>query len=78
MNITQENVETVLDNLTSIVISTNETVDQNTETIRIVQMVIVQTASLIQSPAIPQQVVEDVSCIVSLSLLSSIIILDGE
>ena len=63
MNISQENVLTVLDNLTSVVITTNETVDQNTDTIRVVQIVIVQAASIVQSPAITQQVVEDVSCI---------------
>ena len=61
MNVTQENVGTIVNNLTSIVASTNETVDQNTDSIRIVQMVIVQTASLLQSPAIPQEIVEVVS-----------------
>ena len=63
MNVTQENVVTVLNNLTIIVITTNETVDQNTDTIRIVQIVIVQAASIVQSPATTQQVVEDVSCV---------------
>ena len=61
MNVTQENVGTIVNNLTSIVASTNETVDQNTDSIRIVQMVIVQTASLLQSLAIPQEIVEVVS-----------------
>ena len=62
MNITSENVATVINNLTSIISATNTTEDQNIDNVNTVQTVLAQTASLLQSPTmrgtIPQTVVE--------------------
>ena len=64
MNITSENVATVINNLTSIISATNTTEDQNIDNVNTVQTVLAQTASLLQSPTtrgtIPQTVVEKV------------------
>ena len=62
MNITSENVATVINNLTSIISTANTTEDQNIDNVRTVQTVLAQTASLLQSPTlrgtIPQTIVE--------------------
>ena len=65
MNITSENVATVILNLTSIISATNTTEDQNIDNVNTVQTVLSQTASLLRSPTlrgtIPQTVVEMVN-----------------
>ena len=62
MNITSENVATVINNLTSIISTANTTEDQNIDNVHTVQTVLAQTASLLRSPTlrglIPQTVVE--------------------
>ena len=62
VNITSENVATVINNLTSIISTANTTEDQNIDNVRTVQTVLAQTASLLQSPTlrgtIPQTIVE--------------------
>ena len=62
MNITSENVASVISNLTSIISTANTTEDQNIDNVRTVQTVLAQTASLLQSPTlrgtIPQTIVE--------------------
>ena len=62
VNITSENIATVINNLTSIISTANVTEDQNIGNVRTVQTVLAQTASLLQSPTmrgtIPQTVVE--------------------
>ena len=66
MNITVENVEMVVNNLTEIVAMTTEPADQNTDNIQIISSVIFETASLLnQSSAegnIEPAVVETVIC----------------
>ena len=62
MNITSENVVSVINNLTSIISTTNTTEDQNVDNVCTVQTLMAQTASLLRSPTIrgiiPQTVVE--------------------
>ena len=64
MNVTSDNVATVINNLTSIILTVNTTEDQNIDNVNTVQTVLTQTASLLQSPTmrgtIPQTVVEKV------------------
>lgn len=49
MNITAGNVVGVSDSLNDLVISTNETADQNTDNIRVVSAILNQTASLLSN-----------------------------
>ena len=50
MNITSENVATVINNLSSIISTANVTEDQNIDNVRTVQTLLAQTASLLRSP----------------------------
>ena len=55
-------------NLTAIIVATNETVDQNEDSIRVVQMVLTEAADFLQSTmgiqSVPAAVVEQVSSVV--------------
>ena len=51
MNVTTDNVGTLVNNLTTIVTAANDTEDQITANIRAVLTVLTQTAALFQSPA---------------------------
>ena len=54
-------------NLTAIIVATNETVDQNEDSIRVVQMVLTEAADFLQSTmgiqSVPAAVVEQVSSV---------------
>ena len=49
MDITKDNVGSVISNLTMIVVAANESVDQNSDSIRVVRLIFVQAAALLQS-----------------------------
>ena len=51
-NITVDNVISVSDNLTDLVISATDTADQNTDNIRIVSTILTQTATLLSDPTV--------------------------
>ena len=59
--ITEENFGAVISNLTTTVVATNETVDQNRDSIRVVRTALSQTATILQSISEPAEV-EQVSC----------------
>ena len=63
MNITEGNVGTVISNLTMIVVAANESVDQNSDSIRVVRLIFFQTAALLQSSiaSVPLEEAEQVS-----------------
>ena len=65
MNITEGNIGTVFNNLTVIVVAANESVDQNSDSIWAVRIILVLTASLLQfSPAsVPLEEAQQVSCV---------------
>ena len=51
----------MISNLTAIVVATNETVDQNSDSIRVVQTVLTQTATFLQNRSVPVEVLQQVS-----------------
>ncbi|XP_019850324.1 PREDICTED: uncharacterized protein LOC105312200 [Amphimedon queenslandica] len=52
INITTDNVVTVSENLTNLVVSTTDTADQNTDNIEVVSTILNQTARLLSDPMI--------------------------
>ena len=64
----EENLGTVIRNLTAIIVVTNETVDQNSDSIRLVRAVLTEAAAILQrtidTPSLPAAVVEQVSSVV--------------
>ena len=53
----------MINNLTAIIITTNETVDQNTDNLQVVRTVLTQTATLLHNVSVPLAVVEQVGYI---------------
>ena len=66
VNITTENVEMVVNNLTEIVDMTTEPSDQNTDNIQIISTIMFETASLLDQTSVEgnlePEVIEMVSC----------------
>ena len=61
INVTADNVNAVISNVTSIVISANETSDQNSDNLRVVADILTQSAEVIQSQNVSLGVINDVS-----------------
>ena len=55
-----DNVGTVINNLTALVVTTNETADQNEDNLQVVRTVLTQTATHLQTASVPLAVVEQV------------------
>ena len=70
ISITQDNLNTVVNNLTAVVMATNETADQNRDNIQVIRTTLAQTATLLQNASVPLRVVEQVSPCVSINELS--------
>ena len=51
----------MINNFTAIIVTTNETVDQNSDNIRVVRDVLTQTATILQNRSVPVEVVQQVS-----------------
>ena len=66
VNITIENVEMVVNNLTRVVVMTTKPADQNTDNIQIISMVMFETASLLRQTLVEgnlePEVIQMVSC----------------
>ena len=61
ISITADNIGTVINNLTAIITTTNETADQNTDNLQVIQRALTKTAALFQNASVPLAVVEQVS-----------------
>ena len=62
VNITEGNIGTVINNLTMIVVAANESVDQNSDSIRVVRLIFFKAAALLQSStSVPLEEAEQVS-----------------
>ena len=61
ISITEDNIGTVINNLTVVVMTTNETADQNEDNLQVVRTALTQTATLLQNvSSVPLAVVEEV------------------
>ena len=64
VNVSVDNVNTVINNVTSIVSSANETSDQNRDNLEVVANVLTQSVNVIQTQNVSLEVVSQVSTIV--------------
>ena len=60
MNVSVDNVNSVIENVTSIVSSANETSDQNRDNLEVVADVLTQSANVIQTRNVSLEVVSQV------------------
>ena len=60
MNVSIENVNSVISNVTNIVSSTNETSDQNSDNLRVVANVLTQSVDVIQTQNVSLEVARQV------------------
>ena len=51
----------MINNFTAIIVATNETVDQNSNSIRVVRIVLTQIAIILQNGSVAVEVVQQVS-----------------
>ena len=65
MDVSVDNVNSVINNVTSIVSSANETSDQNRDNLDIVADVLTQSANIIQSQNLTLEVASQVSIIIA-------------
>ena len=68
-----DNVGTVINNLTALVVTTNETADQNEDNLQVVRTVLTQTATHLQTASVPLAVVEQVSYVQVYSVMYSLL-----
>ena len=64
MNVSVENVNSVINNVTSIVSSANETSDQNSDNLEVVADVLTQSVNVIQTQNVSLEVASQVSKII--------------
>ena len=64
VNVSVENVNSVINNVTSIVSSANETSDQNRDNLEVVADALTQSANIIQSQNLTLKVASQVSMII--------------
>ena len=61
VNVTVETVTTVVENLTQVVVTTNETSDQNTDNLKVITNTLTETSRLIKNNNVPLEVINEVS-----------------
>ena len=62
MNVTQDNVNLVISNVTNIVAAANQTSDQNSDNLKIVANLLTQTAQVVQTQNVSLNLVTQVGC----------------